>query len=64
MASQILVDTISKNSGTAILLLDPIGLASYTTSERDLLTASAGQIIFNSTTKTNQYYDGTSWSNL
>jgi len=64
MATQILVNTISKNTGTAILCLDPIGLASYTTSERDLLTSVAGDIIFNSTTGTSQFYDGTAWTNL
>jgi hypothetical protein len=64
MATQILVNTISKNTGTAILCLDPIGLASYTTSERDLLTSVAGDIIFNSTTGTSQFYDGTAWRNF
>ena len=64
MASQILVDTISKNTGTAILCLDPIGLASYTTTARDLLTSVAGDIIFNLTVGKAQFYDGTVWSNL
>jgi len=64
MASEISINTISKNSGTAILCLDPIGLAGYTTTERDALTSVAGDCIFNSTLSKAQFFDGTNWSNL
>ena len=64
MASEISMNTISKNSGTAILCLDPIGLAVYTTTQRDALTSVAGDCIFNSTQSKTQFFDGTNWSNL
>jgi len=64
MASEISINTISKNSGTTVQLLDPLGLATYTTTERDALTSVAGDILFNSTTGKSQFYDGTEWSNL
>ena len=64
MASQIDVDTLSKNTGDVILLLDPIGLSSYTTAERNALTSVAGDILYNSTDGKAQFYDGANWSNL
>lgn len=37
---------------------------SYTTTERDLLDAENGMMIFNTTVSKHQGYDGTSWNNL
>jgi len=64
MASAISINTISKNSGTIVQLLDPLGLATYTTTERDALTSVAGDCIYNSTIIKGQFFDGTNWSNL
>jgi len=64
MASQILVNTVSKNTGNIIFMLDPISLASYTTTQRDALTSVAGDTIFNSTLGKAQFFDGANWSNL
>jgi hypothetical protein len=36
-------------------------LLAVTTAERDALTAVAGMVVFNSTTATLQYYNGTIW---
>ena len=43
------VNTISKATGNNITLNDPINLKSYTTTERNALTSTAGDTIFNST---------------
>jgi len=38
--------------------------ASYTTTQRDALTAVAGMVIFNTTVNKHQGYDGSSWNNF
>jgi len=58
------VNTISKATGNNITLNDPINLKSYTTTERNALTSTAGDTIFNSTDNKVQFYNGTSWVNL
>jgi len=39
-------------------------MTGITTATRDGLTAVAGDIIYNTTTKKHQGYNGTSWNNL
>lgn len=58
------VNTISKASGNNIAMQVPLNLKSYTTSDRDLLTSSAGDVIYNTTTSKVQFYNGTSWNDL
>ncbi len=43
----------------------PYNTPTFTTSERDALSSvAAGSIIFNTTTKKLQCYDGSSWNDL
>ena len=58
------VNTISTSTGNNIAMQCPINVKSYTTSDRDLLTSSAGDVIYNSTTNKVQFYNGTSWNDL
>jgi len=62
-----------KNGSTESLSVDKFGntnvahqlnLGVYTTAQRDLLTVTAGAIIFNSTLSKHQGFDGTIWNNL
>ena len=41
---------------------DTVTLPNYTTSERDALSAAAGDIVFNETTSKTQFYTGNAWS--
>ncbi|MBD3353507.1 MAG: hypothetical protein GF364_18635 [Candidatus Lokiarchaeota archaeon] len=41
-----------------------IQVPNYTTTERNEIYAAQGDIIFNTTTKKHQGYDGSSWNNL
>jgi len=62
MVSEIKVNTLSKNSGTDIFISNSLGLASFTTTERDALTSVAGDFIYNTTTHQAQFYNGSSWN--
>jgi len=42
----------------------PLNLKSYNTTERNALTSSAGDVIYNTTDSKVQFYDGTSWNDL
>jgi hypothetical protein len=54
-----------KASGTGNVVADaPFVLKSYTTTERNALTAVTGAMIFNTTDSKAQVYDGTAWQNL
>ena len=58
------VNTISTASGNNIAMQVPLNLKSYTTSERNALTSSAGDVIYNTTDSKVQFYNGTSWNDL
>ena len=58
------VNTISKVSGNNVAMQVPLNLKSYTTTERDALTSSAGDVIYNTTDSKVQFYNGTSWNDL
>ena len=58
------VNTISTSTGDNVAMQCPINLKSYTTSDRDLLTSAAGDIIYNTTTNKVQFYNGSSWNDL
>jgi len=58
------VNTISTNDGDNVAMQVPLNLKSYTTSERNALTSSAGDVIYNTTDSKVQFYNGTSWNDL
>ena len=54
-------NSIGKYSGNNVSIDDALNLKSYTTAQRDALTASAGDIIYNSTDSKVQVYSGSAW---
>ena len=58
------VNTISTSTGDNVAMQVPLNLKSYTTTERDALTSSAGDVIYNTTDSKVQFYNGTSWNDL
>ena len=58
------VNTISTNDGNNVALQVPLNSKNYTTTERDALTSSAGDVIYNTTDSKVQFYNGTSWNDL
>ena len=58
------VNTISKVSGNNVAMQVPLNLKSYTTTQRDALTSSAGDMICNTTDSKVQFYNGSSWNEL
>jgi hypothetical protein len=63
--SLINVDSIGEQtSGNGIILDNVLKLKSLTTTQRNALTASAGMIIFNSTTSKINVYSGSAWEEV
>jgi len=62
--TQLKVNTISTSSGNNVAMQVPLNLKSYTTTERNALTSSAGNVIYNTTDSKVQFYNGTSWNDL
>ena len=58
------VNTISTSSGNNVAIDCALNLKSYTTTERNALTSSAGDMIYNTTDSKVQFYNGTSWNDL
>ena len=58
------VNTISTSSGNNVAIDCALNLKSYTTTERNALTSSAGDVIYNTTDSKVQFYNGSSWSDL
>ena len=58
------VNTIRTNDGNNVAMQVPLNLKSYTTTERNALTSSAGDVIYNTTDSKVQFYNGTSWNDL
>jgi hypothetical protein len=58
------VNTISTSSGNNVAMQVPLNLKSYTTTERNALTSSAGDMIYNTTDSKVQFYNGSSWNDL
>lgn len=52
------------NGGAVVVTNSPIRLRSYTTVDRGNITASAGDVIYNSTVNREQVYNGSSWGNV
>lgn len=63
--SLINVDSIGEQtSGNGITLDNVLKLKSLTTTQRDALTASAGMVIFNSSTSKINVYSGSAWEEV
>ena len=62
--TEIKVNTIAKSSGNNTAFDVPLNLKNYTTTQRDALTSVAGDIVFNTTTSTVQFYNGSSWADM
>ena len=63
--SLINVDSIGEQtSGNGITLDNVLKLKSLTTTQRDELTASAGMVIFNSSTSKINVYSGSAWEEV
>ena len=55
-------NSIGKYSGNNVSIDDSLNLKSYTTTQRDALSSpQAGDTIYNSTTGTIDYHNGTAW---
>ena len=55
-------NSIGKYNGNNVSIDDPLKLKGYTTTQRDALSGvEAGDTIYNSTTGTIDYYNGTAW---
>ena len=55
-------NSIGKYSGNNVSVDDSLNLKSYTTTQRDALTSAAGDTIYNSSTGTIDFYNGTDWN--
>ena len=56
-------NSIGKYNGNNVSVDDALRLKSYTTTQRDALTSVAGDMIYNTTTSTVQFYNGSAWGN-
>ena len=63
-ATNINLSANAANGGAVVIQNSPLRLRSYTTVDRGNITAAAGDLIFNSTTLTNQSFNGTTWANV
>jgi hypothetical protein len=59
--SELKTNKISTNDGDNVAIDVPLQLKSYTTTERNALTATAGDMIFNTTETYAEVYNGQSW---
>jgi hypothetical protein len=62
--SRLKVDNIETRSGNNVAMDNALQLKSYTTAERDALTVSAGDMIYNTTTSKVEAYTGSAWTQL
>ena len=58
------VNTISTSTGNNVSMQCSINLKSYTTTERNAFTSSAGDMIYNTTDSKVQFYNGSAWNDL
>ena len=70
MSSILKVDSIEERTSgggvsfTGTLIPDALRLASKTTAERNLLSASTGDMVFNTDTAVIEFYNGSSWAGI
>ena len=62
--SELKTNKIATNDTNNVAMDNSLNLKSYTTSQRDALTSTAGDVIYNSTLGNPQVYDGSSWNDL
>ena len=62
--SELKTNKISTNDQNNVAIDNALGLKSYTTAQRDALTSVAGDVIYNTTDATPQFYNGSSWTDL
>ena len=62
--SELKTNKISTNDQNNVAIDNALGLKSYTEAQRDALTASAGDMIYNTTLGVPQYYDGSAWNSM
>jgi hypothetical protein len=63
-ATSINLTANASNGGAVVIQNSPLRLRSYTTVDRGNITAATGDLIYNSTTLTNQSFNGTTWANV
>jgi len=61
--SRLQVDSIEKSTGNSVAMDNAFNLKSYTTAQRDALTSTAGDMIYNSDDNKVQIYTGSAWAN-
>ena len=60
--SELRVNSIEKRNGNNVSMSDPLKLKSVTTTQRDALSSpQAGDTVYNSSTGTIDFYNGTGW---
>ena len=62
--SELKTNKISTNDQNNVAIDNALGLKSYTTTQMNALTATAGDIIYNTTESVPQYYNGSSWTSM
>ena len=55
-------NSIGKYSGNNVSVDDALQIKGYTAAERDALTSSAGDVIYNEDDGTIDFYNGSSWN--
>lgn len=60
-ATNINLSANGTNGGAVVVTNSPLRFRSYTTADRGNIVASAGDTIYNITTASLQYYNGTTW---
>lgn len=63
-ATNINLSANAANGGAVVIQNSPLRLRSYTTVDRGNITASTGDLIYNSTVNTPQAFTGTKWGNV
>ena len=62
--SELKTNQIATNDGNNVAIDNSLNLKSYSTTDRNSLTAAAGDMIYNTTDSKPQFYDGSSWVDL
>ena len=62
--SELKTNQIATNDGNNVAIDNSLNLKSYSTTDRNSLTAAAGDLIYNSTVNKVQFYNGSAWDNV
>jgi hypothetical protein len=63
-ATSINLDANGANGGAVVIQNSALRLRNYSTSNLSSLTAVEGDLVYNNTTKTLQFYNGMNWANV